>query len=305
MNLHSEIIDLASEGYFYPSGSRYSSGKVNILPITGEFEELLSNQNLAKRGVLEDLFLNKIVDGGFNKDELLHCDKEAILLNLRIANYGSNSKMKIHCVDCDADYEHDMSFAFRSKPFNFSYYERGINRLNYTFPKCKKVVSYKLPTCSEYEIYKKYGWLTFAKLITLSIDDITDIEYFYDYELNATDSSNFRKHFETNSPGYINETKSICPSCSHVYKMKMDVDLDIFGIRPESKMNIHSEIFDLCYYSNGAFTQDGVYKMPTNLRSFYIKKLVDAKKQEAEANKAASEGKESSGKVTRPPTVKS
>jgi hypothetical protein len=68
-------------------------------------------------------------------------------------------------------------------------------------------------------------------------------------------------------------------------------------------MNIHSEIFDLCYYSNGAFTQDGVYKMPTMLRAFYIKKLVEAKKAEAEANKSASKGGGSS-KISKPPTVK-
>jgi len=304
VNLRAEIIDLASEGYFYPSSSIYSSGKSSILPITGEVEELLANANLAKRGLLEDIFLNVIVDGGVNKDELLQCDKEAILLNLRIANYGSQTKMKAVCGECDHEYEQNISFAFKSKPFNFLKCEKGNNRLVYTFIKCKKNVYFRLPTCSEYQIYKKEGWLALAKKITIEIDDVSDISNFYEYELSATDSKLFRKYFEENTPGYISKIALTCPQCNTSSTMNMDIDVDIFGIKPESKMNIHAEIFDLCYYSNGAFTQEGVYKMPTNMRSFYIKKLVDAKKSESEANKAASEGKGSGAKIAKPPSFK-
>mgnify|MGYP006267685531 CR=1 FL=1 len=304
VNLHSEIIDLASEGYFYPSGSKYSSGKVSILPITGEVEELLTNTNLAKRGLLEDIFLDNIIEDGFDKNEMLQCDKESVLLNLRIANYGSQSKMKITCSSCDTDYESDVSFAFRSKPFSFAKCEKGVNRISYTFNRAKKNVYFRLPTCSEYETYKKDGWLSLLKRITISIDGVDDISHFYDYELSPIDSKAFRKHFEQYTPGFINTMRFTCPHCNATSDTVMDIDTGIFGIRPESKMNIHSEIFDLCYYSNGAFTQEGVYKMSTSLRSFYIKKLIDAKKAESDANKAAAEGKGSGGKIAKPPSVK-
>ncbi len=295
---------MASEGYFYPSGSVYSSGTVKILPITAEHEELLCNTNLARRGLLETEFLNSVVDGGINPDELLHCDKLSILLNLRIANYGAMSKMRIGCEGCDAEYEQDASFGFSSIPFDFSKYERGVNVFYYTFPKCRKAVSFKLPSCSEYDVYIKYGWLALAKLVTLSIEGVEHISDFYEYELSATDSAAFRKYFENNTPGYVNNVIFSCPSCNRVKKSKIDINTSIYGVRPERKMNIHSEIFDLCYHSNGAFTQDCVYKMPTALRSFYIKKLVEVKKQEADANKAASEGKSESGKIAKPPSVK-
>ena len=305
MNLHSEIIDLASEGYFYPSSSKLSSGEVSILPITAEHEELLANSNLARRGLLETEFLNSVVEGGINPDELLFCDKQSILLNLRIANYGAHTTMKTTCGDCDKEFEHDISFGFRPKMFKCSKYERGNNRLSYTFLKCKKNVYFRLATCTEYDIYEKQGWLAFAKVITLEIDGVTDINNFYEYELSATDSKLFRKFYDEHTPGYINDISITCPACNSVRNSKMDVNTDIFAIRPESKMNIHSEIFDLCYYSNGAFTQDIVYKMPTNLRSFYIKKLVDAKKAEADANKSASEGGGKRSEIARPPKVKS
>lgn len=304
MNLHSEIIDLASEGYFYPSSSPLSSGKVRLLPITAQHEELLGNNNLIRRGIVEETFLNNIVEGGINFDELLDCDRRSILLNLRIANYGAYTKLKLICEQCEKEYEEDVSFAFRSKPFNFSLYERGVNKLCYTFNRCKKNVYYRLPTCREFDIYTKHGWLAFAKTITISIDDTENINNFYEYELSATESSQFRKHYENHTPGFINDISLRCNHCNAVKKSKMDVTYEIMGIQPESRLNIHGEIFDLCYYSNGAFTQEGVYKMPVSLRSFYIKKLIDAKKAENDANKAASEGKGKSTGMARPPTFK-
>jgi hypothetical protein len=303
VKLQSEIIDLVSEGYFYPIDHPLSSGKIRIYPITAQHEELLGNVNLIKRKLLEKEFLTSMVDGELDYDTLLNCDKESILLNLRIANYGAGAKLKARCDDCEADFEFDMSFGFRSKPFYFLRYTRGLNKLEHKFAKANKTVYYKLPNVKEYNIYEEYGWLAFAKSITLSIDGIEDIDSFYNNVLPASDSSAFRTFFEKNTPGYQTGMHTNCPSCKAVKKSKMDINTEIFGIGPESKLAIHSEIFDLCYYSNGAFTQEGVYNMPANLRSFYIKKLVDAKKAEKEANEAASKGG-GPAKIARPPTAK-
>lgn len=304
MNLHAEIIDLASEGYFYPTGSALSSGTVKILPITAWNEEVLGNANLIRRGLVEKEFLNSVVEGGVNFDELLHCDKISILLNLRIANYGSDSSMKLKCERCDAEYDQDISFGFRGIPFTFFGHERGVNRIKYTFPKCKKVVEFKLPTVNEYAVYEKYGWLTFAKYVTLSIDGVDDIEEFYDNILPASDSGKFRSHYDKNMPGYDSRVSTKCPTCETVKVTKMGVDINIFGIRPESTKLIHSEIFDMCYHSNGALTQSEVYQMPTSLRSFYIQKLVDTKKKEEEAQNK-SNLPAAGNKIARPPTSKS
>ncbi len=301
MNLRAEIIDLASEGYFYPTGSALSSGTVKILPITAQQEELLANGNLLNRGLLEKEFLNAVVEGGVNFNTLLHCDKVSILLNLRSLNYSSTTNLKIKCEACEVEYEQEMSLAFKGIPFSFYGCERGVNKLKYTFPKCKKSVYFKLPTVNEHAVYTQHGWLTFAKYITLSIDGVEDTDEFYDYTLSASDSSAFRSHFEKNLPGYNNTIAIKCTSCGVGRKTKMDVDCNIFGVRPGSGQLIHSEIFDLCYHGNGAFTQENVYSMPTRLRSFYIQKLIDTKKEEADAQKKSSSG-QSRSDIARPPT---
>ena len=77
--------------------------------------------------------------------------------------------------------------------------------------------------------------------------------------------------------------------------------LTSFGLPPEYKVSLHEEIFTLCYYSNGAFSHTEVYALPIHLRRFYIRKLVDTKKQEADQHENATKGPKSSGpKIDRP-----
>lgn len=66
-----------------------------------------------------------------------------------------------------------------------------------------------------------------------------------------------------------------------------------FGLTSEYKLDLHKLLFTLIYYSNGGFTYTEVYNMPVYLRTFYLKQLEEAKKQEADAVKSASKGKPS------------
>ena len=55
--------------------------------------------------------------------------------------------------------------------------------------------------------------------------------------------------------------------------------MGFFGLRPEDKPAIHESIFSLVYHGNG-FSFSDVYDMPIYLRNFYLKKLIDTKKEE-------------------------
>ena len=70
----------------------------------------------------------------------------------------------------------------------------------------------------------------------------------------------------------------------------------------EYKIQVHEEIFNLSYYSQGGFTQDIVYNLPVYLRRFYLRKLVDVRKKEnEEVEKAKSKASSSSKPISRPP----
>lgn len=79
--------------------------------------------------------------------------------------------------------------------------------------------------------------------------------------------------------------------------------LTFFGLADDYREALHKEIFQLCYYSNGGFTHNEVYFMPSSKRKYFLRLLVDTKKKENEAVKNKSQQGKSS--VNKPPSLKS
>jgi len=86
-----EIIDLPSEGHFYPKTSPLASGRIELKYMTAREEDILTSQNLIKKGVvLDELLKALIVTPGVQLDEILICDKNAIFVAARRLAYGDN-----------------------------------------------------------------------------------------------------------------------------------------------------------------------------------------------------------------------
>lgn len=51
------------------------------------------------------------------------------------------------------------------------------------------------------------------------------------------------------------------------------------------------QVFELAYYSEGAFNQDIAYNLPTHLRIFYLRKLAEVRKKENEQIEKSSQSK--------------
>lgn len=59
-----------------------------------------------------------------------------------------------------------------------------------------------------------------------------------------------------------------------------------FGLTQEYKLQLHEEIFSLCYHGQGGFTWNDVYNLPIHLRRFYImkvKEMIDRKNFEVQS----------------------
>jgi hypothetical protein len=80
--------------------------------------------------------------------------------------------------------------------------------------------------------------------------------------------------------------------------------LTSFGLPSEYKIVLHEEIFSLCYYGQGGFTQGEVYELPVHLRKFYLKKLIEAKQKEADEYKKANKQSSPSSSLPRMPVKK-
>lgn len=141
-----EVISLPSEGKCYPSDNPLSSGTIEIKYMTAREEEILSSQNLIKKGVvLDKLFESIIVDKNINPDDILLGDKNAIMLATRILGYGPD--YKIEQTDDDGNKEEiiiDLG-SVRTKDIDFDLLNTE-NRYEFLMPLSKVKIEFKLLT---------------------------------------------------------------------------------------------------------------------------------------------------------------
>ena len=92
----SEVIDLPSQGWFYAQGSPLSRGKIDIKYMTAKEEDILTSQNLIKKGVVLDKLLEAlIITPGVKMDDILVGDKNAIFIANGIGDTNLDSIIKI------------------------------------------------------------------------------------------------------------------------------------------------------------------------------------------------------------------
>jgi len=102
----SEVVNLPSEGKFYPEGSPLRDGTLEIKYPTAKEEDILTSTNLVRKRVVLDEFLKSII---LSKDEqgravspleLLIGDYNAVLVAARVLAYGKDYEIHWRCPDC-------------------------------------------------------------------------------------------------------------------------------------------------------------------------------------------------------------
>ena len=85
-----EIVELPSKGLVYPPGHPLRSGTVEMKYMTAKEEDILTNQNYIKKGIVLDKLLESLVMNKFDIKELVTGDKNALLISSRILGYGKD-----------------------------------------------------------------------------------------------------------------------------------------------------------------------------------------------------------------------
>lgn len=85
----SEIVDLPSEGKFYPSNHPLRSGKIEMRYMTAFDEDILTNTSYIQNGIAIDKLLESLViTPNVKFHDILNCDKDAMIIAARILSYG-------------------------------------------------------------------------------------------------------------------------------------------------------------------------------------------------------------------------
>ena len=150
----SEIIDLPSEGKLYPEGHPCRDGKIEIKYMTAKEEDILTSQNLIKKGVVVDTLLNSLIlTNGVKIDDLLLGDKNAIMVAARILAYGPEYTCEVTNPKTGEAQTHTFNLAdcpFKKLP-------KGIteNSFEVTLPVSKKKIKFCILTGKEEQMIEK------------------------------------------------------------------------------------------------------------------------------------------------------
>jgi hypothetical protein len=91
-----QIISLPSEGKCYPASNPLSKGTLEIKYMTAKEEDILSSQNLIRKGIVLDKLLESVVvQPGVNADDLVIGDKNAVFLATRVLGYGPDYEVEV------------------------------------------------------------------------------------------------------------------------------------------------------------------------------------------------------------------
>jgi len=146
-----EVIKLPSNGMFYKNGL----SEVNLEFMTSKDEDLLTTSSLIENGTVLDILLKrKIKTLGVNPYELLHGDRNALVLFLRTSSYGAEYSVQV------SDPRTNIPFKTIVNLLDLKYKEiEELPNEDYTFsvdiPMRKKTVKVRLLTYGEDDMLLK------------------------------------------------------------------------------------------------------------------------------------------------------
>jgi hypothetical protein len=240
---------LQSNGWFYPEDHPLASGKIELKMMTAKEEDILTSQNLIKKGiVLQSLLSSLIVDKRIKQDDILMCDINGVYMAIRRMAYGDQyGPLKIKCPNCGQNAEHTIDLGLiSSKEFSFEKYPRGQNLFTFVLPYSKKTITYKILTQKDDDLVetelkamnktardkdRTSEVTTRLKYVIKSIDGETSMDHirkFVETQLVAKDALALRTYIKENIPALDMSYQFECSNCSHSEKMEVPMTVQFF-----------------------------------------------------------------------------
>jgi hypothetical protein len=146
LKLPTEMVSLPSKGLLYPKESPLSKGEIEMKYMTAKEEDILTNTNFIRQGVVIDKLLQSLIVTPINYDDLLIGDKNAILIAARILGYGADYQFK-YTNERGQELEASVDLSkLEEKKVDESLFKLGVNDFTFSLPKSGNTVTFKLLT---------------------------------------------------------------------------------------------------------------------------------------------------------------
>jgi hypothetical protein len=214
-----EMVELPSKGLLYPEGHPLAEGKVEMKYMTAREEDILTNQNYIKQGIVIDKLLQSMLITKFDYKDLLIGDKDAIMIAARVLGYGKDYPFSYYPDFSDSEEKVTVDLTQVKEKFldEKNIIEKGKNEFSFLLPNTKNEITFKLLTHGdENEIDKEilglkkidskgnFDVTTRLRQMILSVNGSYDkktIREFIEYGLLAKDSRALREYISNISPG--------------------------------------------------------------------------------------------------------
>lgn len=241
-----EVIDLPSKGWFYPPAHPLSSGQIELKYMTAKHEDILTSQNLIKKGIVIDKLLEAlIVDPSIKHTDLFVGDRNAVMIAARVLGYGKKYVSNVTCPQCDRTTGIPVDLTeLVDKKLIFNPNQRGKNEFSFTLPLSKKELTFKILTYQdelnankELEAIAKHSENGISPEVTTrmrysikSVDgsrELGDIVSFIE-NMPSQDASAFREHARTVNPDLDLTFDFECPKCAFEDRVGVAIDATFF-----------------------------------------------------------------------------
>ena len=149
----SEVIDLPSKGNLYSEGHPCKDGKIEIKYMTAKEEDILTSQNLIKKGLVIDRLLDSLIlTSGVKCEDLVLGDKNAVMVAARVLAYGPEYTCEITTPSGETA---EQTFNLADCPFKEIDENITENSFEFQLPISKQKVKYSVLTGKDEKLIEK------------------------------------------------------------------------------------------------------------------------------------------------------
>jgi len=237
-----EIVELPSRGKLYPAGHPLKDGTIEMKYMTAKEEDILTNQSFIQSGVVLDKLFQSLIVTPVNYNDLLLCDKNAVMIAARILGYGKDYPIKVTSPSGE-EIEHTVDLTtLENREVDWSLFTDGVNEFPFELPISKRKLKLRLLTQDAQrkieietkglaKVKKEATLTTTLKHLIISVDgDETTsvIRKFVDNELLAIDSRAIRQYLKSITPDVVLEVDVPDGDSGDTFRSAINIGLDLF-----------------------------------------------------------------------------
>ena len=244
-----DFVELPSQGKYYPENHPlHGQESIEIKQMTAKEEDILTSRTLLKKGLALDRVLKSVIlDKRINPDTVFVGDRNAIIIAMRVAGYGSEYKTNVGCPACSTtqDYTfnlHEANIYHGEDSTDLDVQDNEDGTFDVTLPTTNVTVTFKLLTgydeknlLKSMEVARKRK--TQEKTITTQLknmivavngDDSPQALKYLIENIPSMDSRHLRLAYRLTTPN-IDLTQSFeCIECGHEQDMEVPLTADFF-----------------------------------------------------------------------------